>query len=355
MHTETYYTSMERLVSLFETSSRSYGFQAKNLSEFEEWKQSTRAKLRDIIGMSAMVSCELQPRLLETEQLVGFRREKWLIQTEPDVWMPFYVLIPESIAEGQRVPCVIAPHGHESGGKLSVAGRDDIPEIRAQIEKYNYDYGVQFVRSGFIVFCPDARAFGERREWTMQGDDPASFINSSCSQLNHMAIGLGQSLTGMWIWDLMRLADYIETRPDCGEIGCAGLSGGGLQALWLTALDERIRCTVVSGYFYGYKEALLKLSNNCACNYVPNLWKYIDMGDLGAMITPRPLLIESGSRDPLNGESGIDNVTEQVKITRAAYRLCNSEHLLKHYVFDGEHRWDGAQTYDFMKRFMAGL
>jgi hypothetical protein len=83
-------------------------------------------------------------------------------------------------------------------------------------------------------------------------------------------------------------------------------------------MDDRIKCAVVSGYFYGYKDSLLKRSDNCGCNYVPHLWEYIDMCDLGALIAPRPLLIESGTEDDLNGERGIENVLEQVAATRKA-------------------------------------
>ena len=43
-----------------------------------------------------------------------------------------------------------------------------------------------------------------------------------------MAISLGQTVMGMWLWDLMRLADYALT-CDCvnGHISCVGFSGGG--------------------------------------------------------------------------------------------------------------------------------
>lgn len=169
-----------------------------------------------------------------------------------------------------------------------------------------------------------------------------------------MAIGLGLSLTGMWTWDLMRLIDYIETREDCAQdrIGCCGLSGGGLQTLWLTALDERVNCAVVSGYFYGYKDALLNLYN-CSCNYVPHLWENVDMGDIAALIAPRALLIETGDQDPLNGERGLDNVTEQVEIAAGAYRLMEAGERFVHHVFKGGHVWDGEKTYAFADRWLG--
>lgn len=62
------------------------------------------------------------------------------------------------------------------------------------------------------------------------------------------------------------------------------------------------------------------------------------MGDLGALIAPRPLLIETGDKDPLNGEWGLVNATEQVEITRRAYKLFDAEARLCHHIFAGGHR-----------------
>ena len=176
-----------------------------------------------------------------------YTRQRIVIQTEPEVDMPMYVLIPKN---GQAVhPVVIAAHGHGSGGKLAIAGITGNPEIEQVITEANCNYGVQFVRAGFITFCPDARGAGERVEVF---DQAGKAQGSSCQTLNHMA-SLGQTVTGMWAWDIHRLIDYIEIRNDClaERIGCAGLSGGGLQALWASALDTRINCVVISGYLMG--------------------------------------------------------------------------------------------------------
>jgi hypothetical protein len=64
----------------------------------------------------------------------------------------------------------------------------------------------------------------------------------------------------------------------------------------LTALYYRIKAAVISGYFYGYKQSLLEMPDNCSCNYVPHLWEKVDMGDMGALIAPRTLLIETGMK-----------------------------------------------------------
>lgn len=340
------------LAERFALISRQLRLRTETAAIFAEWQQELRGRLRSITGIDTMQTCPLDPQLDPPVALDGYRRQRLTIAVEPGVRMALYILLPDNLQDGEQRAAIIAPHGHGGGGKESVAGRDDLAYVVPAIRQYNYDYGVQFVRAGFIVFCPDARGFGERRERTMLEDqDP---LGGSCRVINNMAMPLGQTITGMWTWDLMRLIDYIETRSDCdsARIGCAGLSGGGLQTLWLSALDQRVRCAIVSGYFYGYKDSLLHLNQNCSCNYVPGLWQLADIGDIGALIAPRPLLIESGTRDPLNGERGLQNVDEQLAITRPAYQLLAAGQALEHTTFEGEHRWGGADAVAWLRRWL---
>ena len=344
-----YYTIKDHLVELYSLKSRKFGLKAKNILEYNKWKTELRIKLTELLGMNSMIPCALNPKIVESEKFTGYRRDKVIIQTEPGVWMPLYILIPDGICQNEKRPCVIAPHGHGGGGKYAIVGRTDIPCIKASIEKYNYDYGLKFVMEGYVVFCSDARGSGERREEIQQGPGIEAYISTSCNNINNAAISIGQTLTGMMTWDLMRLVDYVETISYCdsSKVACAGFSGGGLQALWLSALEDRIKCCVVSGYFYGFKASLLN-THLCGCNFVPKLWELIELGDLGALIAPRPLLIESGAIDSLNGEGGIQNVIEEVEITKNAYSLYNKNNNLYHHIFEGPHMWNGEKTYDFV-------
>ena len=356
MHVDTYYSSLPHLRNAFKARGRQYAFKASNPQEYAEWKNRTRARLAEILGLTLMERAPLAPECASVEQMDGYRREKWLIQTEPDVYMPFYILIPDSVKPGDKNACIIAPHGHASAGKNCIAGRSEIPCVAEHIKISNYAYGVEYVKRGYTVFCPDARGFGERRESGMQRDDANAFMHSSCEQLNHMAIPLGLSVCGMWVWDLMRLTDYICTREDCDpeRIACGGLSGGGLQTLYFAAMEDRIRCAISSGYFYGVDESLLVMSLNCSCNFVPHMWETCDMGDIGALIAPRPFLVESGTEDGLNGASGLANVESQLNIARGAFKLFDAEDRLWWNVFEGPHMWNGAKSYDFMDKYLKG-
>ena len=251
--TQATFTSEAYLAARYTQLGRQLGLGATSPAELYAWQLQLRARLHRLIGLETHQQCALDAELDEVVQCDGYTRQRITIAVEPGLRMPLYVLRSDALPAGGRYRAVIATHGHGGGGKESVAGRADKPLIAEAIDRYHYDYGVQLVRAGFLVFCPDARGFGERREASMLSDN--DILGSSCQALNNMAMPLGQTVTGMMVWDLMRLIDYIATRADCQieRLACAGLSGGGLQALWLAALDERVRCVIVSGYFYGYK------------------------------------------------------------------------------------------------------
>ena len=338
---ETYYSTLQAMQKRFDAEKRKHRLVAETKEEYLLWKQQTRVLLADLIGLPKMQQCNLNPQTLEVVELPGdITREKVLIQVEPDIYMPMFILIPKKLRTG-TVQCFIALPGHQGAGKFSVAGCYDIPAAMDCIEKFHYDYGMQLAKEGFVTFCPDCRGFGERRELALQKEEEASFKNGSCYQISHMAEPLGMTLTGMNTWDIFRLLDYIQTRTEwnTGHIGCLGFSGGGMQTLWAAALDDRISVAAISGYLYGYKEALLERNGNCNCNYVPHLWEHVDMGDIAALLAPRPVWVQSCREDHLNGSRGIANVTEQLDIMRKAYRFYQAEHQIHHEICPGGHQW----------------
>ena len=121
-----------------------------------------------------------------------------------------------------------------------------------------------------------------------------------------------------------------------------------MQTLWLTALDDRVKVAAISGYLYGYRDALLTLNNNCSCNYVPHLWEHLDMGDIASLIAPRPLWVQSCSGDRLNGPRGVVNAQEQVAEARKAYALLGRADNLTHEICPGPHQWHDEQMTEYL-------
>ena len=336
------YPTLPSLLRKFDRFARRDAFTGDGPEAFLLWQEQERTRLRNLLGLDKMESAPLCPRRTERVTLPeGVVRERWTIQTEPEVTLPFYILIPPGAGRSTRP--FLCPPGHGGAGKASVAGLREYAAVAERIDFYNYDYGYQLCRLGYVALCPDARGFGERREELESTRALPGALTGDCYRLARMGEPLGIPVAGMLTWDLMRLLDFVEDQDawDSEQVGCLGFSGGGMQTLWLAALDQRVRLAVISGYLYGYRDALLRLNENCSCNYVPHLWEHLDMGDIASLIAPRPLLVQSCREDRLNGPRGLVNVLEQMETVRAAYERLGAPQKLIHEVCEGPHRWHG--------------
>ena len=334
------YPTLPAMLRKFDRFARKRAFMGKSVGEFERWRTETRTLLHELLGTEKMESSPAQPQLLSTTAVEGgITREHWRIQVEPEVWMTLFLLVPESADKTTSV--FLCPPGHNGAGKYSVAGVRGYPPIDEKIDHYHYDYGLQLAKLGYVAACPDCRGFGERREAPADTTRLSEGLKGDCYRLAHMGEPLGISVIGMLTWDLARLIDWLEAdaRFDTQRLGALGFSGGGMQTLWLAALDDRVKMAAVSGYLYGYRDALLTLNSNCSCNYVPHLWEYLDMGDIASLIAPRPLWVQSCRDDRLNGPRGVVNVEEQVAIAHSAYRLLGAPDSILYEICPGTHQW----------------
>lgn len=351
VHVERYYEDEPALRERLKKEGRSAAFAGATPADFKAWESTTRTRLHDVLGLSLMERVTPDVREFERVSVAGdIVRTHMLLRVEPDVWMPLYLLEPAApkLDGNGRKRCFICPHGHQGAGAASVAGVMGVPAVDEAVRMFNYDYGLRLAQMGYVTVCPDARGWGHRRDWKGQGDDVTSYLRGTCLNQARMAEPLGLTVAGLNAWDNMRLIDYLEARGDIamGDLGCFGFSGGGYMTLYLAALDPRVRKAFVSGYLYGVDDSLLHLNGNCSCNYVPGLWRLLDMGDIASLIAPRPLLVQSCEQDHLNGARGLTNVDEQLDIVRDAYALLDKVENLLHEVCPGEHHLGVAHLAD---------
>ena len=189
------------------------------------------------------------------------------------------------------------------------------------------------------------RCFGERLDWNP--DD-----HYACdTNLVHAVMG-GLSPLTQNLWDLARGLDVLETHPlvDARRIGMVGLSYGGTVTLFLAALDERVAASVVSGYFSSWAESHKMPWNMCGSQVLPGMLGQLEHVDLGALISPRPLLVESGTRDDLFPATV---AAAEVDKLRAVYGADGANDRLEHDVFEGIHQWHGVEAYPFLERWIG--
>lgn len=341
-----------------------FAFCAKSVQEAEQWRREFRKTLWETLGFPTLAQAVEnrkagEVRLLDEVQESGCLRRKYVMETLPDVFMPFHMLIPDYVSDSRpaRAMLTIPAHG---ANKNTVCGVYDTPEEKKKITDAPLEcYGQEFARQGYVVFCPDPPGYGERTEPAFSEDKSflpgfhRNSLDSSCKDLSQTAEALGFSLTALEVWDLMKLMDFAcgrtEVQKEEGQarIGCAGFSGGGQYTMWLAALDERVRVSVVSGYVHGYYDSILDC-HLCPCNYAPKLWLLGDICDICSLIAPRPLFIENGTEDVENGICGIEGPKKQVEQIRKAYELYHKQDNLVHSTSEGMHKWYGT-CYDFVR------
>jgi pimeloyl-ACP methyl ester carboxylesterase len=193
----------------------------------------------------------------------------------------------------------------------------------------------RWAEAGFYVVSIDRPYHGER-----QGDLNTAIYTKGLAKV-----------WGEYVYDLMRALDYLETRQevDPARIGMLGLSMGGMEALLVAALDERVRVVVSvagqlswpeifaagawKGVFPGLRlrHELVRSGVNGKQAFAAFRSEYpelttIDAAKVGPMIAPRPLLLMIGEEDPLIPQAAAQRTFEAA---RRVYRRHNQVNNLE--------------------------
>jgi dienelactone hydrolase len=301
----------------------------------EDWRVRCRARLSALMGPPP-TPVPLELETLESVECDGYRRDKIVFDTEATMSVPAYLLVPHDRVEPG--PAVLAAHGHGPGKDL-VCGL-------AETEAPNGDYAVQLVRRGYVVLAPDLRCFGERLDWNPED-------HYACDTNLVHAVMAGENPLAQNLRDMARALDVLAAHRlvDPDRMGMVGLSYGGTMTLFLAALDERVAACVVSCYFSSWAESHKMPWNMCGSQILPGMLGQIEHVDLGALIAPRPLLVESGLHDDLFSHQV---AADGCRRLRGVYRsLGTDEDRIVHDVFDGGHQWHGVAALDFLDRWLA--
>lgn len=323
---------------LYDNAPGRYSFGKHEFESFEAWQSEFREELKDILGIDAMER-ELGDFEVTAEQTSSLTlddhiREEWLLQVEPTLAIPFYVLRPLE-AEGP-LPLVLTPHGHNHP-ELYVGIYNTEAERKSMMEG-DRDIAVQAVQEGYLVISPTVRGFGDTRT---QEDLENNRLHSCRIRLLHGML-VGRTAIGERVWDISRLIDWAleNENVDAERIAITGNSGGGTVSVFAPACDTRITVAVPSSYFCTFADSIGTI-HHCECNYVPNMLELGEMHDVAGLIAPRAFRSISGVEDhifPIEGTRHAFNELQKIYAAAGAEEDCDL------YEGDGGHRYyrDGA-------------
>src|SRR5229473_4963890 len=284
-----------------------------NRREWDQRRIKLRQSILDTIGPFPNKPCDLAPQFQGFLKRDGYRIERLIFQSRPDVWVTANAYVPES-AKG-KLPAVLVVHGH-----WPLARRDPVVQARC----------LGLVKLGFFVLAVDAFGAGERYTQPAAGTYHGALYGSTLWPI-------GQTLLGMQVYDNRRALDYLQSRPevDGDRLGITGASGGGNQSMYAGALDERFRAVVPVcsvGTYQSYLHAAC-----CVCEVLPGALRFAEEGDVLALVAPRSLLVINATKDAF--QFSVGEATRSIERARPVFGLHKAAERLRHTTFESGHAY----------------
>lgn len=201
----------------------------------------------------------------------GYRIKKLRYEALPGLWIP--ALLYEPVALSGRVPVILNVNGHDGNGKAAA-----YKQIRC----------INQAKRGMIALNVEWLNMGQLRKPGLDHYRMNQLDLCGTSGIAPFYLAMTRAL------DLLLALDHA----DSNRVGVAGLSGGGWQTIFLSALDTRVTlCNPVAGYS-SFLTRVRNLSDLGDSEQTPNdLATVADYSHLTAMLAPRPALLTFNARD----------------------------------------------------------
>lgn len=189
----------------------------------------------------------LNPRKVAAVPEKGYRIDKLEFLSEPEIYLPAWVYLPEERRSAAPVVLYFNEEGMAADG-MEFAGE----------ECSGMEPGVlaQMASGGHVVIAVDVRGIGETRPLheSSHGGEYAHLFNAETA-MTYMAWYMNSSLLGSRVQDVQRAVDYALSRPEAGASGVwvIGKGMGALWALYAAALDPRIKSVVCHAGLLSYR------------------------------------------------------------------------------------------------------
>jgi dienelactone hydrolase len=259
----------------------------KQLQTADDWRKrqaAVRKTLWDIIGPFPEKT-SLNAKLTGSLKKNGYTVENVIYESLPGFYVTASLFIPDNVIK--PAPAILFCSGHSTGVY--------------RLESYQLPL-LNLVKKGFIVLAIDPIGQGERLQY-FDPEKGASIIGSSTLEHSYpspQVFLLGKSVARYFLWDGIRGIDYLVSRNevDPKRIGVHGLSGGGTQTAYISAMDERVAASAPAGYITSYRRLLESIGvQDGEQNFYHETSSGIDHADFIEVRAPKPTLIMATTRD----------------------------------------------------------
>lgn len=277
----------------------------------EDWvkrQQLVRTKLQETVGafpektpLNPVVSSKIEKDEVAVENLY--------FESLPNYYVTASFFKPATSTG--KLPTIIFCSGHSANGYRS--------------DTYQHII-LNYVKKGFAVLAFDPIGQGERIQYFKTDGTNRFGPTHEHSYPGSQTFLAGTSPARYFIWDGIRSVDYLLTRPDVDgtRLGITGRSGGGTQAAYIAAFDERIVAAAPENYLTTF-DKLLKSNGpqDAEQNFYHFIDKGLDLGDLVQVRAPKPLLMVTTTRDIFSIQGARDLFKESQNAYKAHGKVDN--------------------------------
>ena len=310
-----------------------------------KWQKKLRRKLIELLGLDLSAErVDLNIKSIWKKELKVGSIEKIVFASEPGSDVLAYVCIPRKAYPPYKF--MICLQGHSTGMHNSIRlSRDEKRSIKIVEDR---DFAIGCMERGIGALCIEQRGLGQRSEIYRK-----KMIPDHCLEAVKHSFMFGKTLVGERVFDVDRGIDYLVSRGDVdvSAIGLMGNSGGGTATIYSAAVLKRISFAMPSCALCTFKDSIMAI-RHCACNYIPGIYEYCDMGDILGLFAPRPVVVVAGSEDEIFPLAGTKKVYKDlVKI----YAAAGVKDKCKLVVGEGGHRFFAEKGWSKMQKLIKKL
>lgn len=282
-------------------------------------RRQVRDRLRDLLRYERQQP-PLGVRHIVTTPREGYRIDKLEFLSEPGIYIPVWVFIPEKRSQASRTVLYFNDEGMQSDGMEYEGG-----------EASGSTHGIldELVRDGNLVIAADVRGSGATRAADISRLSAGGYgqLFDMDTRAAYAAWSMDSSLLGMRVLDVVRCVDYTAQREGV-DMRRLHLIGKGRAALWCllaAVFDDRIANLICTGGLLSYRTlAMADRYLYAADVFIPDILHHFDLPEIAATIAPRPLVFIK-PMDGLKKAVALQQAEEAYRGTLGAYRIAGAE------------------------------
>ncbi|NWG12171.1 MAG: acetylxylan esterase [Acidobacteria bacterium] len=331
----------------------------------EEWRKRGRAEVAAALSYFPK-GVPLDVKVHSVAKRDGYEVRTISFAGSAHYRVPAYLLVPTA-GRGPH-PAVVALHDH---GGWFFHGKEKLVRMEGEHAALagfrgqyygNRTWADELARRGFVVIVPDAFYWGERRlqhthppealQKRLAGLDPATeeyvrtmntFLREQAAVLQTWLAFAGTTWMGIVNHDDRRCVDVLVSLPevDRNRIGCAGLSGGGYRATYMTGMEPRLKASVIVGWMTSLPTTWdMPYTVHSSLFDAFSAHANLDHPDIASLGAPGcALFVQNCAQDRLFTRDGMDAAAEKIG---AVYSALGHAERYRYRYYDVPHQFNAA-------------